>query len=292
MRILPPYYAAMTLSLVLIATVIGDKTGTHWDFSIPVTTSSIATHTLLIHDLGGERYTINHVLWSIPVECRTYIAFPLLVVFWRAVGPLSPVIASAVFVYASKVLFWSFDGYCSNAHYLVLFAAGMLGADIAFGSSGTLSWLRRLQWGAITLLMMLGVVLMSICTNWEHDDASIYKSDCAIGACSLATLVHLGRADGHFVKSVISSRFLVYIGKFSYSIYLIHAPLLQVLSQYAFASLKQKPLAMLMALTVLGIPIIIVLSYAFACAFEFPFVGSRKSSQVRSNSASGISPET
>jgi peptidoglycan/LPS O-acetylase OafA/YrhL len=47
-RILPPYYFALALSLVLIGTVIGKKTGTHWDCSIPVTTFGIVTHVLVV----------------------------------------------------------------------------------------------------------------------------------------------------------------------------------------------------------------------------------------------------
>ena len=36
-RILPPYYLAMGFSLLLIITMIGEKTGTRWDISIPIT---------------------------------------------------------------------------------------------------------------------------------------------------------------------------------------------------------------------------------------------------------------
>ena len=35
-RLLPPYYASFGLSLLLIWTVIGTRTGTHWDISVPV----------------------------------------------------------------------------------------------------------------------------------------------------------------------------------------------------------------------------------------------------------------
>ena len=67
-RIVPPYYAAMTLSLLLIWSCIGQKTGTHWDISIPVTGRSILTHLLLLQDALGDEASINHAFWSISVE--------------------------------------------------------------------------------------------------------------------------------------------------------------------------------------------------------------------------------
>jgi len=50
-RILPPFYLAMGVSLLLISTLIGQKAGTHWDVSIPVTEKGIITHLLLIQDV-------------------------------------------------------------------------------------------------------------------------------------------------------------------------------------------------------------------------------------------------
>src|SRR6185369_3527958 len=46
-RILPTYYAALLVSLVLIDTVIGRPSGTHWDVSLPVTERDIALHLML-----------------------------------------------------------------------------------------------------------------------------------------------------------------------------------------------------------------------------------------------------
>lgn len=78
-RILPPYYFAMALSLLLIWLFINQKTGTHWDVSLPVTNKSILTHLILMQDALGDYATINHAFWSISVEWRIYFLFPLLV---------------------------------------------------------------------------------------------------------------------------------------------------------------------------------------------------------------------
>ena len=88
-RILPPYYLAMAASLVLIFAIIGQKTGTHWDESIPVGGKDIFTHLFLIQDLFHDTSsTINHAFWSISVEWRIYFLFPLLVLAWERFGPI------------------------------------------------------------------------------------------------------------------------------------------------------------------------------------------------------------
>ena len=43
-RILPPYYFALLLSLLLIHFLINSKTGSQWDISLPVTQLGIISH--------------------------------------------------------------------------------------------------------------------------------------------------------------------------------------------------------------------------------------------------------
>src|ERR1700759_5700420 len=43
-RIIPPYYAAMFISLLLIWLIIGDETNTLWDMATPVSYASVLTH--------------------------------------------------------------------------------------------------------------------------------------------------------------------------------------------------------------------------------------------------------
>jgi peptidoglycan/LPS O-acetylase OafA/YrhL len=76
-RILPPYYFALAISLLLIWTVIGQKTNTHWDASLPADGKAIWTHLLLLQDVFQDTSArINHVMWSISVEWRIYFLFP------------------------------------------------------------------------------------------------------------------------------------------------------------------------------------------------------------------------
>jgi peptidoglycan/LPS O-acetylase OafA/YrhL len=67
-RIIPTYYASIALSLLLIFALIGHRTGTHWDASLPVSGHAIMNAVLLVQNFGPPR--INHVFWSIAVESQ------------------------------------------------------------------------------------------------------------------------------------------------------------------------------------------------------------------------------
>ena len=84
-RILPPYYAAVALCLLLIWTVIGKPTGSLWDYPIRVNAAAIFCHLVLIQDLFATSL-INYVFWSIAVEWHIYFIVPLLVWCWRRYG--------------------------------------------------------------------------------------------------------------------------------------------------------------------------------------------------------------
>ena len=77
-RILPTYYAALALSLLLIWLFIGTVTGTHWDKSLPVTFNGTMVHLLMLQDIES-RSQIYHVLWSVALEWHIYFLFPLFV---------------------------------------------------------------------------------------------------------------------------------------------------------------------------------------------------------------------
>ena len=52
-RILPPYYFALGISLLLCLTVIGKPTGTHWDSSVGFGKRDVLHHLLLMQDILG-----------------------------------------------------------------------------------------------------------------------------------------------------------------------------------------------------------------------------------------------
>ncbi|WP_052572920.1 acyltransferase [Haloferula sp. BvORR071] len=275
-RILPPYYFAVGLSLLLIWTLIGQKTGTHWDVSLPVKVRSLWTHLVMLHDATGEDLSINHVLWSIAVEWRIYLLFPLPLWLWRKLGPLA---ATLVLTVVSYLLFglgeWAIHA-SLHAHYLGFFGMGMLAATLACSKDGAPSGMRRWPWSLITLGAAILLAAVSVASLPGGAAIPYQFRDAFAGLASMALLITVSRDESFWLTRFLAWRPLVFIGTFAYSVYLIHAPLLQVLWQYPLASLQERPLAMFLSLATLGSALILVASYLFFLVCERPFLRLRK----------------
>lgn len=93
-------------------------------------------------------------------------------------------------------------------------------------------------------------------------------------------LIMLSRSDDNWLAKFLSLKPIVFLGTFAYSIYLTHAPLLQIFWQYPFSALRDKPLLMAVAQLCIGTPIIIGLSYLFFLTCERPFISKKAKQQV------------
>lgn len=285
-RILPPYFFALAFSLLLIRLLIGRTTGTHWDVSLPVTRAALITHLFLAQDLFKQTdFKINDAFWSISVEWRIYFLFPLLMALRRRVGAL--VVAAGCTVAGYVVLYvgqhtalnsifnFGFDGI--TPQYLGLFAVGMLGADIAYGKTALLPTLRRpspaLALLGATTLLMLGVSRVS---SWHGGFLPDAYADFFVGLWAASLMVAAANAGDGRLNRLLSSRPLVFIGTFAYSIYLIHGPLIQVIWQYVLFPLRNNPLHMFLGLSLVGTPLILGTAYLFFLACERPFLTRRK----------------
>jgi peptidoglycan/LPS O-acetylase OafA/YrhL len=77
------------------------------------------------------------------------------------------------------------------------------------------------------------------------------------------------------IHIALNWRPLVWVGGFSYSVYLIHAPLLQVIWQYGLRPLGLGALPTYLALVALGLPLIVAASWGFWYVCERPFLNSK-----------------
>jgi peptidoglycan/LPS O-acetylase OafA/YrhL len=276
-RILPTYYLAAFFSWVLAAFIISQKTGTHWDMSVPVTTQSIAAHLLLIHDIVGQDYTINHAFWSIAVEWRIYFLFPGLLIAWRSLGGGTTTVLATAASYALFFVARRVDPEGLTAYYLGLFALGMLSANIAFSASAPYERLRKWRWGWFAFLATLGVLLASKMRIWHGATIPYFLQDGLVGLWAMCLLILLARGQGDWMNRFLSYKPIAFLGTFAYSIYLIHAPLLQVLWQYVFTPWQDNPVGMFLALASVGVFLILAASYLFFLICERPFVHRKRS---------------
>jgi len=283
-RILPPYYATVLGSLALLWAVpeLNVPTGTIWDESFPAFEwGPILTHVLLVHNLfPAWVYKINGPLWSVATEWHIYFFFPLLLLpLWRRVGSLATL---AVAFAVGCAPLWLAPGVAGKyiPWYLGLFALGMCAAGIGFAARPLeRRWNERVPWKLVLAVLVVacalgGTLLIHLWFGFMP------VSDTLVGATTAAALVHYTRqATGEAnAKSLVlrwlESRPMVELGRFSYSLYLTHLPIVALV----YLALRRLPLApqiQMLAMLAVSVPASLLAAYGFYMAFERRFVTRR-----------------
>jgi peptidoglycan/LPS O-acetylase OafA/YrhL len=270
-RILAPYYFALAFSLFLGLTLLASPTGTTWDASVPVTLRGVLAHLLLLQNFATSAQ-INPALWSIATEWQIYFLFPLLVLGFKRSAVKSTVAASVgaiVALLATAALAPGRVGAIAP-QYIALFAFGMLGATVCFGPRERL---RRLPWRLVSVgawVAFAGLVVVFGCQAVLTKNIFV---DLLIGLAAATTLVACApTVNAHSrLRALLSSRPLVFVGGFAYSIYLIHTPLLQVEWQYGLRPYDLTQSWTIALLLGVGAPLLLVPCYLFHLACERPF---------------------
>jgi peptidoglycan/LPS O-acetylase OafA/YrhL len=197
-RILPPYYAALIFSLLVLAIVPGMKTPHHCysDCALPAfKTGTILSHVFLVHNLNADWYSkIDYPMWSVALEWQLYFVFALILLpVWRRFGHGMLIAVAAALGFG--VLPWVFKVEHGCFHFTLLFAFGMLATIPTVSRIGD----RRMSYiRAFSCLMWLGILL--ICAlrpgTFEYHVA---PTDLFIGLASAFLIVNLtdlaGRQD-------------------------------------------------------------------------------------------------
>ena len=282
-RILPPYYATLLGSLLLLwaVPVLQTQTGTIWDDTSPAFAAGpITTHLLLVHNLvPAWASRINGPLWSVATEWQIYFFFPLLLLpVWRRFGSLATLVlgfavgCAPIWLAPQAATRWI-------PWYLGLFALGMSAA--ATGFSGRPSEQRLLQavpWRFVVLALaaccLLGTtVLVKVWFRF------LPLSDTLVGLTTAALLVRYSqclvggdeRAKPSLLR-LLETRALVGLGHFSYSLYLSHLPIV-ALCYFMLRPLGLSALAQFLAMIAVSVPASLAVAFAFYWAVERHFMG-------------------
>jgi peptidoglycan/LPS O-acetylase OafA/YrhL len=83
------------------------------------------------------------------------------------------------------------------------------------------------------------------------------------------------------VRDALSSPPVRRVGRFSYSVYLIHLPVLTLLWAWLVIPLDVSPTASFALLLGLGFPAVIAMAWLFSLVFEEPFINYRSFGDLR-----------
>lgn len=265
-RILPPYYACLVLSLIVCWLVTSRQKGMPWAQYLPVTWENTFAHIFMVHNLRPDwMYKINGVLWSISIEFQLYLVFPVLVLLLWKFGrgalmlPLIAVTLVLLFTYApaTKLYVW----------YAPLFGLGMAAAQIGFDPKVRFRGNCKAWLSLAAFFGALAIASISLTTTLAIRDS--------LGGLAVACLLAAGAVRPHArTFRFLGGRFLVWLGGFSYSLYLVHHLVLQVafVARPSWAGGFPSQFVYLF----LCLPIVVGVCWVFSHFFEQPFIGSGK----------------
>ncbi|MGZ4704102.1 MAG: acyltransferase family protein [Acidimicrobiales bacterium] len=268
-RILPAYWAAVLLSSLIFVVLIEPRA----DVSIGV--RDVLVHLGLVQDMIRNTPP-NGALWSIAVEWQLYFVFPLFLLARRVVGPAATAALGVVGVWAVNVLARNSAPFHRLLNLTPQFAALFIFGMLAAAATVRREQRSRVPWGWITLgLAVAGVAACAALGSERVLGVDLYWSDLAIGTVAACLLAALSGPGTTAVKRFLQHRRLVSTGHFSYSIYLVHAPILAVGWLYVVEPLHWSRNASFVTMAVIVVPVAIAASYGFYLLIERPFMNRR-----------------
>lgn len=205
-RILPPYWMALVVSLVVVTFVLGPGrvSGQTW--------RTLLVHGLLLQDIVPSEAP-NGTFWSIAVESQIYVLFPLLVWVWRRWGARWVAATSTLIVVTAHVVGQAVPALNGvdnlTPQFLALFVFGMVAAGLVReGPSRPVAWPLAASCLAATSVGM-GVIGLTRAV------AAYFWLDLLVGALVAMAFVGLEARSPSGARSVLSSRPAVWLGRFS-----------------------------------------------------------------------------
>lgn len=267
-RILPPYWAALAMSLLISWLVVP---ASHFG---PPTGASILVYGTVAQDMVTAP-TPNGAFWSIGVEAELYLLFPLLLFVRRRWGAIVLVVCVTLPVIvrgltatdASPV-----EGDNWLAPQLApVFVAGVVGAGVVAASDRV----QRLPWGCFAALAALPVLALGFIQGSVWTVNHYFWIDLAISPAMTMLLAAVATGRSAALVRLLTARPVRSLGGFSYSLYLIHLPIVMAVIRRTAPHFVSSRLSVFGFTLVLGLPVAVFGAWLFSRFFEMPFKRNR-----------------
>jgi peptidoglycan/LPS O-acetylase OafA/YrhL/O-antigen/teichoic acid export membrane protein/glycosyltransferase involved in cell wall biosynthesis len=274
-RIWPPFAAAAAISSLLAATVLSHDVGTLYDAANNIRPSGVITNLLLLQDVHYAGPAGSSAFWSIAVEFHIYLFFLLLLVGMRrsmrwapiAIFTLIALTTAAVADPGNPVLHWV-AGMTPSLYVLFIigFLAGRTAVDgVPFSDR---RWNRLLA-----SIALAGLVAIVVCRReWVPLNQ---LSDFVVGPVAAFVIVRLTQGRLRGLVRVFNSRIAVWLGDCSYSLYLIHAVVIEGVWRVAVVPVTTNPGLRLVLELVIAVPASVAVARVFYLVVERPAMRAR-----------------
>jgi peptidoglycan/LPS O-acetylase OafA/YrhL len=273
-RVLPAYYLALAIAVaikIVVYTWLGTGVLTPSELGWHIFTHITFSYTFFPETF----YSLSGAFWSLGLEWHLYAAFPFILWGARNIGFNKTVVAVLCchLVYVVTVKVGMMIGIVERESLLayVVLPNQFLGRwpEFVLGMSVAELYKRRLldTISVPAYLLTLGLVPVSLSgIEWPLRQW--------LSGCGFAALLILALRTGSPVARLFSWRPLVGAGVISYSIYLLHAPIVGTVDGFALRSLHASP-SQAFLITLCTVPLIMFGSWLFFLVAERPFLVNR-----------------
>lgn len=283
-RIVPTYYMSLVLTLVMYLVmwlVNPSNAATRREFTQRLDPAHLLAHLLLVHNWKVEwAFSLNPPAWTISAEWHVYLLFAVLLLpAWRLGGGMVCVAAAyAVGMMVPKEL------EALGAWYPLLFAGGMCACAYTsekYKSHRPYKILRKIPLGFMSLLFFALITYTFLKRqDWLFSSGGWLKYDLLSLACAVALFLHCRfqyeiqpeKRARFSIMPLLQSRFMVWVGEISYSLYITHFVTLATL-MWMVRPLNLSPMMQLLWTWGVGVPASVAFAYGFYLKFERPFIG-------------------
>ena len=263
-RLVPAYYASLALVVVAIAITAGRD-------GLPRLSGSSLAQQLVAHVAIVQQffpstfYGLNGAYWSLGLEWEFYLTLPILIWAARRWG-IGRTVAAVVGINVSYLLALAAVVSGGLTHGSLAtdvlpnlflgrwgeFAFGMLAAEL-YTTGEVRRWAKKLRWG------ILGLVPLGLAISGDPIAHLVFGLVFFIVLC-------LVLADDNVIARVFSWTPAVVLGTMSYSIYLMHTPVLEIIDA-ALKGLGASPNAVFLGMIGL-LPVVLFVSWLLFVTVE------------------------
>ncbi|MFI6071878.1 acyltransferase family protein [Actinoplanes sp. NPDC051343] len=263
-RILPPYWAALLFSIWVGYNVVA---ASHHG---PPTARATVIYASMLQDVFWAP-TPNGAFWSIAVEAELYVVFPLLILLRRRIGAFGVLAFAFVPLVVHGLLAPDANPVEGSNHLVVslapVFVAGVVAAGVVTASER----IRRIpwHWPAVATAAPVAAVIVVRGSVWTVHH--YFWIDLAVIPAMVFLIMSVATGTAVSLRRLLDTRPMRSLGSFSYSLYLVHLPIVMIISRKLVRPYAGRGVDAFLLTLGLGLVLSITFAWGFAKLFELPF---------------------